>query len=677
MPKRTLLLTCLLVWLACAIWIARDAPNIHGITYSALSVRPSQSMAIMNQVAESPHQSEQLTFARTIALDLKSGETRRLIDEPLALTMDFADDGKIHWLVSRSPTGIADARNPDEMHWLVTQSDSGKATYDRPYHFRMNHSYVVVGDRYLVSKVSPNQFIVYDLEDENRPPRGYDATRWGAILAPIKDSNRFIMQPQRAGNPASYGLLGVDDEGVPRLVASFPASSNPGKSYLDIGLKPPLLASLAPSNDRIEIRSGLNGEWVRDLQLSTKPKTPAQQWEFRDSYFLIRTKTQLRLIDWVSGTEYSAIDTQDEYPSIHGNWLSVYDKGIRRVIDIPTGKEIGRIKTNRALDYFDDQVAYTSTHEYGWTVNQYDVPSGKRIRSWRPFWYVLPVLIALILGWALWATFWVKVSSSTGGPAWLDLLLISTPVFCVLTYRAYVSGSTLDASRPVYQYAQGIAMAAATVAMVWLVFGKTRWTLRLLPLLCVCGVITAALALVFRQHQETAWHALASAFIPVAFMGFVFVPMRLLGWRLRENRSTATDEISTVAAFPIRDLFWITLLTSGLFAATRLIANGFDEVVNIRFVVWPLVISIVVGSVCLVTTLSCRRWLHFLAIALIVICFVYLAEYPVCMFIGGQWAYYEVQLLPTNEVQRVLMTFAVGLFSLLMPYRVRGWRFAR
>ena len=207
--------------------------------------------------------------------------------------------------------------------------------------------------------------------------------------------------------------------------------------------------------------------------------------------------------------------------------------------------------------------------------------------------------------------------------------------------------------------------------MLWLVFGRTRITLRVLPLIGFCGFVAALLALVFRHQPTTAWFALASTFIPVVVLSVWLVTIRLLNWKILVGEPTAKTREQT--RFPLRDLFWITLLVSVGFAALRLIRSEADVLLDLHLLNWPLLISQLVGLAAIVGALRRQRWIFLCCAAAVIFALLYLIAEPLARFASDR-LYDIYPFLWTNVPARILTSYPVSLFVLLLPYRLRGWR---
>ena len=109
----------------------------------------------------------------------------------------------------------------------------------------------------------------------------------------------------------------------------------------------------------------------------------------------------------------------------------------------------------------------------------------KVIRPLRHISYVLT-------GWSLylcaWVYLWVGWSVRNGGWGWLDCTLLLVFAILAITVRVQISGDPIAAGRLEFQIAQGFCVAGLSLALIWLVFGKTRWTLKILPPFFYCCV---------------------------------------------------------------------------------------------------------------------------------------------------------------------------------------------
>ena len=719
MSHRTLLIAVWVAWIAVAAHLARDVPDHQGVNYIGMSVYPEHGIASLNQHGESPHESDLITFSKIWHLDLESGELRSLFENQLAFVTSLTHDGKMHWLVSESELGVIRLGDSSEtglpMRWVITDVRSEEVLESFPHRFRPRGHRDTLGGRYLVD-CQTNQILIKPI-DPVGATRKYAAPKSAGGITWLR---RFPELRPVPGQPIhflvfrnadpKFQLMRIDEGGELVVVETFVRSMEVGDWYARVGVAGDQFAYLNEEATSIEVRQLPTGERIRSI-----PLDPSLDWKnvparFSGCLFGFDVGGSLQLINWMRGRELPIIDTDDQHWYAQQDCFSVADPKSRRVFDAETGMLLGVVSTPEPLDVFAPRTAYTTTTAFGWTVNRYDLATGKRTGRWRPFGYAFGTLAALMILLAIWYPMWVAKSaagsSSRHAPipadetrpdqevgrrgrsdspavasdnsAWIDGLMVVVPLFALCAYRIESSGMRLVAERVEYQYAQGIVMACGVASVLWILFGSTRWLLRTLPLLLIVSVVTSVLAVLFRHHPQTAWIALGSALLPVAIMAVPLAVMRWFGWRWeREHTDESAAAESSWSRVHLRDLFSVTVLLSVCFASLRLISAGIDGIIDIRMQYGPLFWFLFAAFLTLWATVTARTIVWRVFSVVIAGSFGYLCISYLARFASGSRFYDADPFLPGDPVQRVLMTFGVMLFVMLMPYRVRGWRFRR
>ena len=630
----------------------------------------------MNQSGESPYVRDSITFTSNLGLDLESGKTFRLIDERYAFLMDVTGERNGHWMVADPEQDIVHPDSSNDMTWVITDLKSGREVKRFPYVFHVGQDRIVVANRFLVT-MRGDHLECIDTASDTPEPRRFGQDKRVVLIDAYGSSSYFSVLYQGKTTAAIYRV----DEGSGELtrVAQWPVSSiNARHLTLFSGVHDGLIATLSSDTKSIEIRDMETGSTTRRISLPSEVDFSKTPFQFYENWFGYIVDNQLQLIRCDAQQATATFPTTDEHWSVRGNLLTYHDGASRVICDLNEGTELAKAYTNEVLRAVDRNFGYIVNSKWGWTVEKYDSKSWGLVQRWRPYRYVVPVLAFLVIGFFVWCSLWVRHSTASQLPVYIDLLLIGLPAFALLSFRAWVSGTTVDASRTVYNYAQGIALASAALAMLWLVMGKTRLTLRTLPLIAVSTLITFALAGLFHTHPQTAWDALASVFAPVFCLPVVFWPARVLGFGFRsghesvEPLSQSGDEFR----FPLRDLIILTILISVGFSALRLIAGGVDALANFHLMLTPLLLFLGITVAGASVTLSPIRWLFFTGMVLWFVTLVYLMIDPFCRFIDLDWYLVESRL-PSGVVYRVLMTYSVAFVMLLIPIRARGWRMVK
>ncbi len=666
-----LLLVCLIGLIWWGSFLATQAPYHDDDSYLSFDILPEHSVALMNQSCESDTTNGVCTWTKTTALDLESGDVWTPHNEHRAVLMHLGDDGEAHWLAQSVNVAVWDLGNSHDVRWIVTDLKSGRILKSVPYKFGIAEDKVILRERFIVTK-RKNAIEVIDLDAQSPTPRSYPIANPNRAIHPVEDSGAFVVYGQATPPAQSLELFHIDDDGEVRSITSWSAMPSAPMEYVWPGTSGNEVATIGLNADQIVVRSTADGSIVRTVDLPDDFDPKKMTWRFSEDLLTYLDDRTLKILDWREGVSLPSVEDSDQHWRHSGSLIVVRGVSERRIIDVQTGEVFGKFQSMAGLTFYDQERAFVSSSKHGWTITEFDLASGSVSRQWQPFRYVVPSLIGWLIAYAAWCVCWTLASVRQGSRAWGDVLLIGGVPFGLLTFRAVISGDTLDAHRHVYQYAQGIAMAGATVALIWLVFGRTRITLRVMPLLCVFALIAAVLAGVFRHQPATAWHALASTFIPVAALSVWLVMLRILKWRIviGDRGLTATPEKTR---YPLRDLFWITLMMSAGFAAVRLFLGTADVLLDVNPNHWALLISQIVGIAAMIGALSRHRSVYRICVAIVFSAFVYLTVEPVARYASDR-LYDIYPLLPTDGPQRILTTFPIATFALLLPYRRRGWR---
>jgi hypothetical protein len=174
------------------------------------------------------------------------------------------------------------------------------------------------------------------------------------------------------------------------------------------------------------------------------------------------------------------------------------------------------------------------------TVRMVDARTGETTHLHRPFAWVQRTVNLLVVGYIPWCFAWIIVSSRGRQWAWVDAVLVGGIPLTLFTARVVLVGDTLEPDRVPYQYSLGIIVAGVMLSIIWVVFGTTRLTLRVLPLAMALAGVGALLAFVFADDSELAWRAIATTAAPSLTFFLPLSVLRMFGWKLRVGTSRPT-----------------------------------------------------------------------------------------------------------------------------------------
>ena len=248
------------------------------------------------------------------------------------------------------------------------------------------------------------------------------------------------------------------------------------------------------------------------------------------------------------------------------------------VVDGTTGEELSRFDVAPGLNcpfrHVNFGVFMTDTNQMVYATQDcrffiYDLSSGKLIRSFDPlFWVDWNNRLAAI-AYGVWCIVWLRVSAKLHPYGWADLAICSglAVAFCF-----YQLQNNTDPRYSILVLC-GIFGSWVLAAVTWLVFGKSRWSLRVQPLLLLIGITTGIIALATdRDRGVLAPFVVGLSLLVIAYL-FALLPLRYLRLRF-QNEAVSDDRLEKTihhhsSAFALRDLFLLTMVFALLFAVAR------------------------------------------------------------------------------------------------------------
>ena len=319
-------------------------------------------------------------------------------------------------------------------------------------------------------------------------------------------------------------------------------------------------------------------------------------------------------------------------------------------------------------------LAYSLT-EFGFLI--LDRETGATIAKHQPLWGIGYWLLAWVAFTSLWWIGWFARSVANGGWAWLDCSCFLVLSMAAFAGRILLSGEPTSETRFELRTCQGICAAGVALTCLWIVFGKTRWTLKILPPIAWVAFVCAVVMTVFGLRSWAVGAIVMTLSILFLWMLFAAWMMRFVGVRLEEpsNGDMALPKVATgKSRFPLRDIFLLTAVVAVLCSVLRFApipkASAFD-------------LGFIEGIVnCLLMSMNAMvvSWCALSGRAVWIRWPIWIGSPLVCATVGvlySAWLHqsknYEWIAAYHGVVQ---MTAAVTIFFLLQAYRWRGWRFA-
>ncbi len=280
----------------------------------------------------------------------------------------------------------------------------------------------------------------------------------------------------------------------------------------------------------------------------------------------------------------------------------------------------------------------------------YDLASGQLVRNFDPFFWPECCLQCVILTYGAWCLAWLLVSAKYHPHGWLDLAVCSGLVVAFYTTLYYSD----------YMVCVGIFGSWTQLAITWLIFGETRWSLRLQPLLLLAGTTTGIMHLLpLESDDKTLPLFISGLFLLMFIFLLAMMPLRWFRFLLETDRNPerAMNSVSKKesAAFALRDLFLLTIVFAFLFSILRWIPALSWNRMGARDWILPVILSGWTASVSLFAmwvAFSRRSWKLRLTVMFIV----------------------AISLATLAPGRITSYTPFVATFFGFYAYRLRGWR---
>lgn len=321
------------------------------------------------------------------------------------------------------------------------------------------------------------------------------------------------------------------------------------------------------------------------------------------------------------------------------------------------------------------------------SIAVYETAGGRHIGTIRPYLWAAWCLPAVVAGYLLWGFRFLRISSKRSWRwfecdlSWMPVAAVALIPVLLLGMRTVLVGDPSQVYRLTYHHLQGIGTCGISLALVWLVFGRAAWAIRVICLGCTLATILLAMRWTFADSPENAWYGLVAIGVPSSAWLFMLLWMRWRGWSFSSivESPVSMPQCDNVAGsrsrVTIGQMLGVTTLFAVLLAIGRPFWPTWEAIATTQF--HPIATSVYVLVSLLIlsgATLINRTW-HVLAwVAIVVMGGVIIAE-PTVYFIRGQA--FLSSLPNTFFIARITMTYSMLFFASLLFYRWRGWRFRR
>ncbi len=580
-------------------------------------------------------------------------------------------------------TPLADDRDSDGQQLCYVDFSSGKVRITPDCSYPVVDNMRLAGDRYLIGFLDDELFVL----DANRPKSATHSIAASAgveYVSEVKNANRFYTSAVKANGKGEITLFEIDSAGKPQVLEQWPAATS--GTWTPVDVDEHSIFSLSSDLSEIEVRDLQAGTVQQPITIPSEFDAKNQGVELISGAITQRNARDeaiyfdLTRRDWIPKPQALA-KLYDVSPD--RNLYSFYTKHSKNestfeVYDWTQGKVTTRFRTTGVNEMIriDDQRYADFSDEWGYSIRVRAIPDGQTLRLIQPYRWLALAAIALVASYFAWSFLWMRFSARAGTWAVVDVVLVLGIPALMLLIRFLLRGDVYRLDRVPQRQAFGIIMAAQMLAMTWVVFGKTRPTLRFLPTVALTTMILALLAFVFGDRHWIVWHVAKISIAPAVCLAAILGLMRLL--RFHVDQSDATKEASssplTGARFPLRDLILITIIAAATFAAARPVMDAVKEVffVNTELLI-PLMHAVLLAWGTVVIALIPNRRAFVLGVIVILAGSVYVTLDPIVAFAQGR---------PTwrsggDPYLQAPIVGAIALFAGLIPFRWRGWRLSR
>ena len=546
----------------------------------------------------------------------------------------------------------------------------------------------VVGKQYWLN-VSKDKVDIVDLHDTKNEFASIPITGSKYVL-PIKGTKRFLLVDIPTGTTgplfgSKIELYKIDKQ-ASALINSWPAPVV--NQWVDSDANNEHIFSVNPDSKRIDVRSVADGKLLSNVSVpgvDDLAKTNASLYDQTMSFELAEEghKTfDLITQKWLPtpDKDYQLYELSPNRRSLFYCDREINDTRTWKLYDRDAEASFGEFVTPRGgqLYRWDDERVVAISDRFGHSVQFFDLATGKLLDEFKPMAWIVYSIAGLLALFVLWAIAWMFVSAREGGWAWIDLLIVVGLPAAVMIIRTTLIANRFDLSRRPTQLALGLMMALLILASTWIVFGKTRISLRVTPLIVLTSLFMVLLTIVFGTQPWLIWHGTRCALGPALCLMVLTGLLRLSGWKLMQNKAESSqrseDQNFGPSRFPLRDLILATVVAAIFFAGIRPSLEAIGELTNFT-TKWflPLGVAVVCSLAAILLALHSNRFVFQTGVILAIAGVVFIGLKPVTAFATGRLAWISID---PQEIHLSILC-GVAVFVGLIPYRLRNWTLAR
>lgn len=669
-------------------WLALFWPTMEdSISMYSPSVIKGQLLFRTDFYGGRNHETE-LDRYRTV--DLSTGQLRAITRDQRHNELSTKPGYEIY------PSRNSRAFNADSANvWDVYHTDANGAT--RCFQLEQSNYPRLFREHYVVT-ATKDKLIVVDLEAPQLPPVEVAADVANDLVLPLPDSNYVVVYKlARKTVPQVYpvDVYCFNGHSVQK-VASWP-SSQVNRIFRINGQ---LLIMVINASGVQELRSLEDGSEIQ-IEIDSNIDLTQSQWQLLDPWNAKSDRVQKSVLEvhTPERNRFFEVGSWKELPSpsdatLTKLWIRDKDRN-QLVYSSPDMKKIECIdELTGATIWARDNPIWKQGQPFNLKALDsgqvlihgfYSNPdlailaqsTGATQKVFRPLRYISYVLTGWSLYLCAWVYLWIGWSVRDGGWAWLDCTLLLVFAILAITVRVQISSDPHAVTRLEFRIAQGFCVAGLSFASVWLVFGRTRWTLKILPPFFIVAFICATITYIFGIGSWATAETLAGLLAFTTWMTLIGWIANLVGFRLIKNTLDSADAARINERrrkhFPLRDIFVITVAVAIFFAVIRFVPLHQIQVWSwgaLEVIVYSLLLSIHVLCAIGCALSSHARW------ARIAIWLGVATLMPLAGIAFQAKLHRTANYLSIAEFHISVHTAAtIAVFSLMHVYRWRGWRF--
>ena len=544
---------------------------------------------------------------------------------------------------------------------------------------------ILLRDRFAVA-TKDNQLVSIDLQDDTQPKQFVDLKGDAFALEPIVGSDgQFLVQQRVANLMLDWTLFSVGSGGLDAK-ASWPAA-NPttqvGSELWELDLPGKAVNIRTLPAGTVTERLSVPPEFYRAASVSGV-ECFAQGPFFVVSNSAASTQEIFKLPNFAKMN----LPSSDLFPARLGSDTDI--KVFFDVAAVDEGLLLGWDTKNNKLRWehcvHNEPTLYEKIESnlaigypgMGYTIDIIDGVTGRVVDQIQPYRFAVWLLPLLLIGWFTWLVVYCRRGNKR--PILQVLVGSGTSLAALILYMAYWRLIPGYPQVPLFNYCHGLFLGFAIAAYTWLVFGKTRLSLRYLPLLAVLSLQLFICGFVFSNDYRFAAEAFISTMVPASVVAIPMLLVRWAGFRF-ENLSRgfleSKDAAKNERRFPIRDLFIASLGFAIFLACLKPALNWLDLPTIDPLIIFGSASVICGGIAILLSAQSKAAYVRWSCLLLVLFLYLSLVGEALLEFTLGHYWYFPERMSMIPLVYRVIATAFTTQYLIQSAFAGAGWHLCR